>query len=164
MEGLNCVYVHVLETMNIQAWHGLSSMAARQSSPSSRTKNPNFPNQWGSFTYKLLYAPTAILLFFDPLFSPLTSAKNPCFYQKLSPEVLFFSHRSGFWKFFTQRPLIARIWEKGTQMSLILMAFVTERPHIFCLACTCLRGMLLPQTQSEAGKCCILELELRIVE
>ena len=42
----------------------------------------------------------------------------------------------------------------------IFMAFVTARPPIFCLACTCLRGMLLPQTQSaEAGKFCILETE-----
>ena len=41
------------------------------------------------------------------------------------------------------------------------MAFVTERPPIFCLACThvCFRGMLLPQTQSEARKFCILETE-----
>ena len=40
----------------------------------------------------------------------------------------------------------------------ILMAFVTERHPIFCLACTCLRGMLLPQIRSaEAGKFCILE-------
>ena len=42
----------------------------------------------------------------------------------------------------------------------IFMAFVTERPPIFCLACTCLRGMLLPQIRSaEAGKFCILETE-----
>ena len=41
----------------------------------------------------------------------------------------------------------------------IFMAFVTERPPIFCLACKCLRGMLLPQTRSEAGKFCILETE-----
>ena len=39
----------------------------------------------------------------------------------------------------------------------IFMAFVTERPPIFCLACKCLRGMLLPQTRSEAGKFGILE-------
>ena len=34
------------------------------------------------------------------------------------------------------------------------MAFVTERPPIFALhAHVCLRGMLLPQTRSEAGNC-----------
>ena len=32
-------------------------------------------------------------------------------------------------------------------------------PQFFCLACKCLRGMLLPQTRSEAGKFCILETE-----
>ena len=43
-------------------------------------------------------------------------------------------------------------------MSPIFMAFVTTRPPIFCLACTCLRGMLLPRTRSaEAGKFCIPE-------
>ena len=43
----------------------------------------------------------------------------------------------------------------------ILMVFVTERPPIFCLACTCLRRMLLPKTRSaEAGKFCILKTEL----
>ena len=41
------------------------------------------------------------------------------------------------------------------------MAFVTERPPIFCLACTCLREILRPQTRSEAGKFCILETESR---
>ena len=44
---------------------------------------------------------------FDPLFNPPTSAQNPCFYQKLSPKVRFFSHCPEFWKFFTQRPLIS---------------------------------------------------------
>ena len=47
-------------------------------------------------------------------------------------------------------------------MSPIFMAFVTERPPIFlpCIHMVCLRGMLLPQTRSEAGKFCILETEL----
>ena len=42
----------------------------------------------------------------------------------------------------------------------IFMAFVTERPPIFCLACACLSGILLPQIRSaEAGKFYILETE-----
>ena len=52
--------------------------------------------------------------------------------------------------------------KKVPQMPPIFMAFfkfVTERPPIFCLACKCLRGMLLTQTRSEAGKCCILGTE-----
>ena len=42
----------------------------------------------------------------------------------------------------------------------IFMAFVTERPLFFALHThVCLRGVLLPQTRSEAGKFCILETE-----
>ena len=73
---------------------------------------------------------------FDPLFSPLTSAQNPCFYQKLSPKVLFFSHCPEFWKFFSQRPLISWNLRKRYSNVPIFMAFVTERPPIFCLAYT----------------------------
>ena len=86
---------------------------------------------------------------FDPLFESLTSAKNPCFYQKIVTQSPVFPHCPKFWKLFTQRPQIG--WKKGTQNAPIFMAFVTERPPIFCLACKCLRGMLLPQTRSEAG-------------
>ena len=43
----------------------------------------------------------------------------------------------------------------------IFIAFVTEKkPYFFALHThVCLRGMLLPQTRSEAGKFCILETE-----
>ena len=88
---------------------------------------------------------------------PLTSAKNPCFYQKIVTQSPIFPHCPKFWKLFTQRPQIG--WKKSTQVPPTFMAFVTERPLIFCLACKCLRGMLLPQTRSEAGKFCILETE-----
>ena len=65
-----------------------------------------------------------------------------------------------FGNFSLKNPKSTGIWEKGTQAPPIFIAFVTERPPIFCLACTCLRGMLLPQIQSaEAGKLCILETE-----
>ena len=102
---------------------------------------------------------------FDPLFSPLTSAKNSCFYQKLSPKSSIFSTLSKILEIFHSKTpnssKSAGIWEKGTQMPPIFMAFVTERPLFFCLVCTCLRRMLLPQTRSaEAGKFCILETEL----
>ena len=95
------------------------------------------------------------------LFPLLTSAKKPCFYQKLSPKVLYFFHTvQNFWNFSLKDPKSAGIWEKGTHMPPIFMAFVTARPPIICLACTCLRGMLLPQTRSaETGKFCILETE-----
>ena len=74
---------------------------------------------------------------FDPLFSPPTSAPNPCFYQKLSPKVLFFSHCPEFWKFFTQRPLIGRNLRKRYPNVPNFYGFChSETPPIFCLAYT----------------------------
>ena len=95
------------------------------------------------------------------LFPPLTSAKKTLFLPKIvSQSPLFFHTVKNFGNFSLKDPKSAGIWEKGTQMPPIFMAFVTTRPPIFCLACTCLRGMLLPQTRSaEAGKLCILETE-----
>ena len=117
-----------------------------------KLKNLQFQTNGGSLTW---YTPTATPL--TPYFNPLHQPQTPVFTKKLSPKVLFFPHCSKFWKLFTQTPQIG--WKKGTQMPPIFMAFVTERPQIFCLACKCLRGMLLPQTWSEAGKFCILETE-----
>ena len=128
--------------------HGLSSIVA--SHFRCKLKNLEFQTNGGSLTW---YAPTATPL--TPSFNPLHLPKTPVFTKKLSPKVLFFPHCPKFWKLFTQRPHIG--WKKGTQMPPIFMTFVTERPPIFCLACKCLRGMLLPQTRSEAGKFCILE-------
>ena len=131
--------------------HGLSSIVAIRFR--CKLKNLEFQTNGGSLTW---YAPTATPL--TPYFNPLHQPKTPVFTKKLSLKVLFFPHCPKFWKLFTQRPQIG--WKKGTQMPPIFMAFVTERPPIFCLACKCLRGMFLPQTQSEAGKFCILETEL----
>ena len=72
---------------------------------------------------------------FDPLFSPLTSAKTPVFTKNCLPNPLFFPHCPKFWKFFHSKTpnssKSAGIWEKGTQMPPIFMAFVTERPPFF---------------------------------
>ena len=134
--------------------HRLSSIVASRFR--CKLKNLEFQTNGGSLTW---YAPTATPL--TPYFNPpsLHQPKSPVFTQKLSPKVLFFPHCPKFWKLFTQRPQIG--WKKGTQMPPIFKAFVTERPPIFCLAHAShgLRGMLLPQTRSEAGKCCILETE-----
>ena len=130
--------------------HGLSSIVA--SCFRCKLKNLEFQTNGGSLMW---YAPTTTPL--TPYFNPLHQPKNPVFTKKLSPKVLFFPHCPKFRKLFTQRPQIG--WKKGTQMPPIFMAFATERPPIFCLACKCLRGMLLPQTWSEAGKFCILETE-----
>ena len=92
------------------------------------------------------------------ILTPYISQKPLFLSTNCHPKSCFFPHCPKFWKLFTQRPQIG--WKKGTQMPPIFMAFVTERPPIFCLACKCLRGMLLPQTWSEAGKFCILETEL----
>ena len=91
------------------------------------------PNQWGSLIYKQWYAPTTTNL--TLIFTP-TSVQNPCFYQKLSPKVLFLSHCPEFWEFFTQRPLIGWNLRKRYPNVPYFYAFVTERPPIFCLAYT----------------------------
>ena len=109
------------------------------------------PNQWDHSrgTHQLPHFWPLILTSYisqKPLFLPKNCHPKSCFFY--CPK---------FWKLFTQRPQIG--WKKGTQMPPIFMAFVTERPPIFCLACKSLRGMLLPQTRSEAGKFCILETE-----
>ena len=98
---------------------------------------------------------------FDPLFTPPTSAQNPCFYQKLSPKVLFFSHCPEFWKFFTQRPLIGwNLRKRYPKCPLFLWHLSLKDPLFFALHThVCFRGMLLPQTQSKARKFCILETE-----
>ena len=93
---------------------------------------------------------------FDPLFSPPISAQNPCFYQKLSPKVLFFSHCTEFWNFFMQRPLIGCNLRKRYPNAPSLWLLSLKEPLFFALH---LRGMLLPQTRSEAGKFCFLETE-----
>ena len=49
--------------------------------------------------------------------------------------------------------------EKRYPNALYFYGFCHWKTPIFCLSCKCLRGMLLPQTRSEAGKCCILETE-----
>ena len=95
---------------------------------------------------------------FDPLFSPPTSAQNPCFYQKLSPKVLFFSHCPEFWKVFTQRPLIRWNLRKRCPNVPNFNGVCHWKTPYWNMVC--MRGMLLPQTQSEAGKFCILETEL----
>ena len=93
------------------------------------------------------------------LFSPLTSVKTPCFYQKLSPKVLYFFHTvQNFGNFSLKDHKSAGIWEKS--YAPYFYGFCHWRTPISCLACTYLRGMLLPQTRSaEAGKFCILETE-----
>ena len=79
------------------------------------------------------------------LFSPLTSVKTPCFYQKLSPKVFYFFHTvQNFGNFSLKDPKSAGIREKS--YAPYFDDFCHWKTPISCLACTCLRGMLLPQT------------------
>ena len=100
---------------------------------------------------------------FGPLFSHHTSAQNPCFYQKLSPKVLFFSHCPEFWKFFTQRTLIGwNLRKRYPNVPYFYGLCHWKTPYFLpCMHMVSLRGMLLPpsQTRSKAGKFCILETE-----
>ena len=98
---------------------------------------------------------------FDPLFSPPTSAKNPSFYQKLSPKVLFFFTLSRILEiFYSKTPNRLEFEKKVSKFPLFLWLLSLKDPLFFALhAHVCFRGMLLPQTQSEAGNFCILKTE-----
>ena len=98
---------------------------------------------------------------FDPLFSPPTSAQNPCFYQKLSPkDVLFFSLSRILEIFLSKTPNRLEFEKKVPKCPLFLWFCDWKTPYFLpCIHIVCLRGMLLPQRRSEAGKFCILETE-----
>ena len=91
---------------------------------------------------------------FDPLFSPPTSAQNPCFYQKLSPKVLFFFTLSRILEtFHSKTPNRLEFEKKVPKCSLFVWLLSLKDPFFLpCIHMVCLRGILLPQTQSEAGK------------
>ena len=86
------------------------------------------------------------------IFTP-TSAKNPSFYQKLSPKVLFFFTLSRIFEiFYSKTPNRLEFEKKVSKCPLFLWLLSLKDPLFFALhAHVCFRGMLLPQTQSEAG-------------
>ena len=104
----------------------------------------NTKTNGGSLTYKQWYGSTAthLTLYFTP-----TSAPNPCFYQKLSPKVLFFSHCPEFCKFFTQRPLIGWNLSKRFPNVPCFYGFCHWKTILFCL----------PYTWFVWGECCSLK-------
>ena len=117
------------------------------------------PNQWGiTHTYKQWYAPTAthLTLIFTLYISP-----KPLFLPKIVTQSPIFSHCPEFWKFFTQRPLIGwNLRKRYPNVPNFCGVCHWKTPYFLdCIHMVCLRGMLLPQTQSEAGKFCILETE-----
>ena len=157
MEGLNklCLSIYLRPWISKHAW--ANSIAASRSRSKLKTLNPK---PMGDQSHK--NNGTRRLSHFWPLiFTPYISQK-PLFLPKIvSQSPLFFPHCPKFVKLFTQRPQIGWNLRKRYPNAPIFMAFVTERLPIFCLACTCLRRMLLPQTRcAETGKFCILETEL----
>ena len=78
---------------------------------------------------------------FDPIFSPPYISPKPLFLSKIVTQShsVTLSKCPEFWKFFTQRPLIDwNLRKRYPNEAYFVMAFVTERPPIFCLAYTCL--------------------------
>ena len=114
------------------------------------------PNQWG-----IIHVVRTNCHTFDPLFQPHTSAKNSCFYQKnCHPKSCFFHTVQNFGNCSLKDPKSAG--KKGNQCTVFLsffMAFVTERPPVFCLACMQVFEGNVAASNTEAGKFCILETE-----
>ena len=116
------------------------------SGPSSRTKNTiPMGDHWhiNNGTHQLPHI-------WPFIFTP-TLAPNPLFYNNCHPKSYFFPHPvQNFCKFFTQRPLIVWNFRKRYPNAPYFMAFVTERPLFFCLACTCLfEGNVAPSNTSQ---------------
>ena len=134
-----CTWDHEYPSM-----HGLSSIVASRSRY--KLKNLEFKTNGGSLTW---YAPTATL---TPYFNTLHQPKTPVFTQICHPKSYFFHTVQNFGIFFLKDPKSTRILEKGTQMLSIFVAFVTESPPIFCLACTCLKGNVAPSNTVRSWK------------
>ena len=136
--------------------HGLSSISASWSRFKLKTKNckpMGDHSHINNDTHRLPH----ILPY---IFTPPTSAPNPCFCPNCHPKS-YFCHTVQNFGNFSLKDKSAGIWEKGTQMPPIFYGFCHwKTPYFFALHThVCLRGMLLPQTPSEAGKFCILETE-----
>ena len=93
------------------------------------------------------------------ILTPYISQKPLFLPKNCHPKSCFFHTIQNFGNCSLKDPKSAGKKVPKCPLFLIFMAFVTERLPIFCLACRCLRGMLLPQIRSEAGKFCILETE-----
>ena len=142
LEGLNklclcpCTWEHEYPRM-----HGLSSISASWSR--SKLKNKEYQTNGGSLTYKQWYAPTAthLTLYLTPYISP-----KPMFLPKIvTQSPIFFTLSRILEIFHSKTPNRLEFEKKVLKMPPIFMAFVTERPPIFCLAYTCLfQGNVAP--------------------
>ena len=94
------------------------------------------------------------------IFTPYISQK-PLFLPKIVTQSPFFFTLSRIVEIFHSRPLIG--WNLRKRFPNVPNFYGDchwKTPYFLpCIQMVCLRGMLLPQTQSEAGKFCILETE-----
>ena len=120
------------------------------------------PNQWGNHSH--ISNGTHQLPHIWPFIFTPTSAQNPCFYQKLSPKVLFFSHCPEFWKFCSQRPLIGWNLRKRYPNVPYFYGFCDWKTPYYlpCIHMVCLRGIIAPSNTVRSWK--ILYSRNRIVQ
>ena len=133
--------------------HRLSSIVASRFR--CKLKNLEFQTNGGSLTW---YTPTATPL--TPYFNPpsLHQPKSPFLPKNCHPKSCFFHTVQNFGNCSLKDPKSAG--KKVPKCPLFLKLLSLKDPQFFALhASHGLRGMLLPQTRSEAGKFCILETE-----
>ena len=94
------------------------------------------------------------------IFTPYISPK-PLFLPKIvTQSPIFFTLSRILEIFHSKTPNRLEFEKKVPKCSLFLWLLSLKDPYFLpCIHMVCLRGMLLPQTRSEAGKFCILETE-----
>ena len=99
MEGLNKLFM----SMYLRPWISKHAWAKFNFGQLVKVQAQELrtPNQWGNLSH--IHNGTHRLPHIWPFIFTPTSAQNPCFYQKLSPKVLFFFTLTKIWKFFSQR-------------------------------------------------------------
>ena len=95
------------------------------------------------------------------IFTPLHQPQTPVFAKNCHPKSQCHTVQvSRILEFFTQRPLIGwNLRKRYPNAAYFVMAFVTERPPIFCLAYTCLFEGNVASNTVRSWKICILETE-----
>ena len=117
------------------------------------------PNQWGNHSH--ISNGTHQLPHIWPfIFTPNISPK-PLFLPKIvTQSPVFFTLSRILEIFLSKTPNRLEFGKKVPKCPLFLWLLLLKDPLLFALHThVCLRGMLLPQTRSEAGKFCILETE-----
>ena len=126
-----------------------------------RAHELRIPNQWGiAHIYKQWYAPTARHL--TLYFHPPTSAQKTLFLPQKNchPKSFFFTLSRILEIFHSKTTNRLEVEKRVPKWPLFLWLLSLKDPLFFALHThVCLRGMLLPQTRSKAGKFCILETE-----